>query len=100
MSKSNQQQFFAHIMQWQQSGLSKKAWCEQNNVMYSAFHYWYKQYRNRQSETDKNNDNNFVQLVVHDRPAVTPWCELVFDGGRRLIFYHPVAAEFIRNLLA
>ena len=99
MSKSNQQQFFAHIMQWQQSGLSKKAWCEQNNVVYSAFHYWYKLYRNRQSETDKKNGDNFVQLVVHDRPAGAPWCELVLDSGRRLIFHHPVAAEFIKNLL-
>lgn len=99
MSKSNQQQFFAHIMQWQQSGLSKKTWCEQNNVVYSAFHYWYKQYRNRQSDTDKNNGDNFVQLVLHDHPVGAPWCELVLDGGRRLIFYHPVAGEFIRNLL-
>ncbi|MGI8635775.1 MAG: IS66 family insertion sequence element accessory protein TnpA, partial [Segetibacter sp.] len=37
-----QRQMFDRIDQWQQSGLSQKAFCEQVNLSYHIFHYWYK----------------------------------------------------------
>jgi hypothetical protein len=100
MSESNQQKFFERIINWQQSGLSQKAWCEQNNVAYGVFHYWYRRFRNQQTGNTQNKSEGFVQLLVQDRPSGTPWCELVLDKGHKLFFHQPVSAEFIRSLLA
>jgi hypothetical protein len=33
------------IKKWQESGLSQKRFCADNNIAYHAFHYWYKVYR-------------------------------------------------------
>jgi hypothetical protein len=99
MSKGNQQKMFEVISHWQKSGLSQKAWCEQNNITYSSFHYWYKRFRSQQPGNNQLSDDGFVQLLVQDRPAATPWCELILGSGQRLFFHQPVAAEFIRSLL-
>lgn len=99
MSTSNQQQFFEGIIRWQQSGLSQKAWCEQNNVSYGVFHYWYRRFRNWHSENKVDAKDGFVQLQVQDRLTGTPWCELVLANGQKLFFHQPVPAEFIRSLL-
>jgi hypothetical protein len=101
MSKSNQQKYFEGITNWQQSGLSQKAWCEQNNVSYGVFHYWYKRFRNEQTGNNQSNTSDgFVQLLVQDRPSGIPWCELMLGKGHKLFFHQPVPAEFIRSLLA
>ena len=35
------ERMFELIEQWQQSGLSQKAFCEQHSIRYYVFHYWY-----------------------------------------------------------
>jgi hypothetical protein len=100
MSSTNQQQMFDGILQWQRSGLSQKAWCQENGIKYSSFHYWYRRFRNQQTGNKPGKGDGFVQLLVQDRPSGTPWCELVLVNGQRLFFHQPIPAEFIRNLLA
>lgn len=99
MSTSNQQKFFENIIRWQQSGLSQKAWCEENDIAYSSFHYWYRRFRNQQAGNKQKSADGFVQLMVEDRSMGIPWCELVLSSGQRLFFHQPVPAEFIRSLL-
>jgi hypothetical protein len=99
MSKSSQQKFFEDIIRWQQSGLSQKAWCEENNISYGVFHYWYRRFRNQQTQGKQSGGNGFVELRVQDRSSGIPWCEWVLGSGQRLVFHQPVAAEFIRSLL-
>jgi len=99
MSISNQQKFFEAIESWQQSGLSQKSWCEQNDVAYHAFHYWYRRYRHQQFSTPSSMENSFVRIRVQDRHSGTPWCELVLPSGSKLFFHQPVAATFIKSLL-
>jgi hypothetical protein len=99
MSTSNQQKFFEGIIRWQQSGLSQKAWCEENGITYSAFHYWYRRFRNQQAGNKHRSTDGFVQLMVQDRSSGTPWCELVLTNGKKVFFHQPVAVEFIRSLL-
>jgi hypothetical protein len=99
MSSSNQQQMFDCIKQWQSSGLSQKAWCEENNVVYGVFHYWYRRFRNQHPDNKVDAKDRFVQLKVQDRSWGTAWCELVLSSGQRLFFHQPVAAEFIKSLL-
>lgn len=99
MSISNQQQFFEDIKRWQQSGLSQKAWCKQNNMAYHVFHYWYRRFRNQHSGSEVPDKNSFVHLQVQDHLSGTPWCELVLANGQRLFFHQPVPAAFIKSLL-
>lgn len=99
MSISNQQQFFEAIKRWQQSGISQKAWCKQNNMAYHVFHYWYRRFRNQHSESEVPNKNSFVHLQVQDHLSGTAWCELVLANGQRLFFHQPVSAAFIKSLL-
>jgi hypothetical protein len=99
MSTSIQQQMFDGIQQWQRCGLSQKAWCEQNNVSYGVFHYWYRRFRNQHSENKVDTKDGFVQLQVQDRLSGTPRCELVLANGQKLFFHQPVPAAFIKSLL-
>jgi hypothetical protein len=39
-----EKEMLAIYMDWQQSGLSKKAYCTQANVPCSTFHYWAKKF--------------------------------------------------------
>lgn len=91
---------FEGIIHWQQSGLTQKAWCEQNDVAYGAFHYWYKRYRNEEAAAspDKGPDGGFVRLMV-DSSVTSAWCELVSGDGKKLIFHQPLSVEFIRALI-
>ena len=91
---------FEGIRLWQQSGQSQKAWCEQNNVSYGAFHYWYKRYRDEElaASPDQRPDGGFVRLMV-DSSNPPAWCELVLGDGKKLIFHQPVSVEFIRALI-
>lgn len=91
---------FEGIRLWQQSGQSQKAWCEQNNVSYGAFHYWYKRYRNEElaASSDQRRQDRFVRLMV-DSSTTPAWCELVLGDGKRLIFHQPVSVEFISALI-
>jgi hypothetical protein len=100
MEKSLRERMFEAIRLWQQSGLTKKAWCEKNNVTCSTFHYWYKRYRLEESEpsTDHRSEGGFVQLMV-DPSSTLAWCELILRDGRKLAFRQPVSAEFIRSLI-
>ena len=99
MSKSNKQQMFDAILQWQQSSLTQKAWCHQNNIAYSSFHYWYKRFRSQHLDKEQGMADRFVQVMVQDRQGSNPWCELAMSNGTKLLFHQPIAAEFIRSLI-
>lgn len=90
---------FEKILQWQQSGLSKKAWCEQHNVAYSSFNYWYRRFQHQQEQRNRVAEDGFVQLMVRDGQLNAHWCELLLGSGHRILFHQPVPVEFIRSLL-
>lgn len=101
MEPSIRQKMFTGILDWRQSGLTQKAWCEKNNIAYAAFHYWYKKFRSegQNAVADHAEENRFVQLMV-DTPSQTHWCELILPDGKKLIFHRAVTSEFIKSLIA
>ena len=99
MQNSVEQKMFGSITGWQQSGLSQKAWCAKHNITYCVFHYWYKKFRNHQSKNTVSPATGFVQLVVPDGPSNVPWCELVINQNRKLVFHQPLNIDFIRSLI-
>ena len=92
--EQDHQEHFAMIAAWQQSGLSQKQYCLQNNVAYHKFHYWYKVYRDQQSA----GNSSFVALNI--TPHAQGNLELHLADGKRIIFHQPVSVEFLKALIA
>jgi hypothetical protein len=91
------QKMFSLIDQWQQSDISQKRFCEQNNIQYSVFHYWYKRYRiqNQDPEASKQ----FIKLAVSPLTG-SGYAELVLPDGKRLLFHQPVTSDYLKTLIS
>lgn len=87
---------FDAIARWQQSGISQKTWCTQNNVAYSSFHYWYRRFRTQHASEERKPTEGFVKLVSS---CYTPWCEVSLPCGTKLCFQEPLPASFLKSLL-
>lgn len=93
-SKDVQQSMFNYIDQWQQSDLSQKAFCNQINLPYHIFHYWFKRYRNKE-----NQPSSFIKLNV-STPSTVCHAELILADGKRLVFHQPVSADYLKTLIS
>ena len=91
-------QMFDMIEQWQQSGLTKKAYCGQQSIKHHTFYYWYKRYRQQHIDID-NKSSSFVKLQIEKSPA-TPSVEIYFPGGIRLLFHDPVSSNYLKALIS
>lgn len=88
------QQLFAKIVQWQQSGLTQKAFCQQNDIAYHVFHYYYGRFRSK----DNVAASSFIKLQI--APGyVSTHTELVMPDGKRLLFHQGVSADFLKVLI-
>ena len=95
-----QQQMFAMIQSWQQSGLTQKAYCQEHAVSYHIFHYWYKLFRSSQSSAK---EPGFISLQTEPSPSLvsTPaHTELLLPDGKRLLFHQPVSSDYLRQLIS
>ena len=90
-----QQQMFNYIAQWQQSNLTQKAFCQQVNLSYHIFHYWYKRYRNKKMKPS----SPFIKLDLSS-PSVVSHAELILADGKRLLFHQPVSADYLKVLIS
>lgn len=94
-----QQQMYAMIHSWQQSGLTQKAYCEEQAIRYHVFHYWYKRYRDAHLQ---DNEAGFIPLQTAPSPSLVPpaHTELILPDGKRLLFHQPVNSDYLRKLLS
>jgi hypothetical protein len=90
-----QQKMFSLINQWQQSNMTQKLFCEQNNIRYYVFHYWYGRYRKQHTEPSPG----FIKLAVSPS-STTTYAELVLPDGKRLLFHQPVTSDYLKTLIA
>ena len=89
-----QQQMFTKIIQWQQSGLTQKAFCQQNDIAYHVFHYYYGRFRSK----DNVPASSFIKLQI--APGyVSMHTELIMPDGKRLLFHQGVSADFLKVLI-
>lgn len=89
-----QQEMFGRIDQWQQSGLTQKAFCAQVNLAYHVFHYWYKRYRAAENKPA----SSFIKLGVSS--SICSHTELVLPDGKRLLFHQPVSVDYLKALIS
>ncbi len=91
-SKANEEEMFLMVKEWQDSKLSQKQYCREHNLAYHRFHHYYRKFRGRQA---KPTSSNFVQI----KPATgSPFAEVSFPGGNRIIFHQPVSIEYLKGL--
>jgi hypothetical protein len=83
---------------WQQSGLSQKQYCLQNNIAYHIFHYWYKRYRDKQI-AQGSNSAGFIPLTVN-RVSSTGYVEVQFPDGKKILFHGPVSVDYLKAMIA
>ncbi len=57
----------SHIAAWQQSGLTQKAYCEQQELRYTTFGYWVRKLRRAIEHTERERPSGFV-------PVAPDWC--------------------------
>ena len=98
--EQTQHQMLAMIETWKQSGLSQKAYCEQNNIRYYVFHYWYKRYKDMQTTEQ---DAGFVPLNI--KPSVSlntcsAGIELLLADGKRILFHQAVSSDYLKALIS
>lgn len=92
--KEDREQNLQMVTQWEQSGLSQKAFCASNNIAYHVFHYWYRVYRSNQKAT-----SSF--LPVNITPARNPE-QITITGvsGIQIQFqFTDQSVSFIKKLL-
>ena len=96
--KQSQAAMLKMIDSWMQSGLSQKAYCEQNNIRYYVFHYWYKRYRDQQGVVE---ENSFVPLTVKPStfPVSNSAIEIFLPDGKRILFHQPVGPDYLKALI-
>ena len=97
--KQTQEDMFRVIDLWKQSGVSQKAYCEQNNIRYHVFHYWYKRFRNQGGAVE---DSAFVPLNV--KPSTfsvsNSAVEILLPDGKRILFHQPVGPDYLKALIS
>jgi hypothetical protein len=89
-----QAKMFDLIAQWEKSGLPKKEFCAQQQVANATFHYWFKKYKHRDVVSPA-----FIPVRVKDLSPTHAFAELILGDGRKIIFYNPVEASFLKALL-
>jgi len=92
------EQNIAMINAWQQSGLSQKQYCLQNNIAYHIFHYWYKRYRDKQAGRGSGSAG-FIPLTVNGASA-TGYVELQLPDGKKILFHGPVSVDYLKAMIA
>lgn len=89
--KYTQEQMEVAIKEWQQSGLSKKAFCQQRGIPNPTFHYWYKRLAS---------SSGFAEVkVAPSCPNPRGGYELVFPSGVRMVFQEAPSVTWLRELV-
>lgn len=64
--RRTREEMFPIVESWQQSGLTKKAFCKEQGIIKSVFFYWYKKYR------EENESGGFIPLNSGVSHAIAP----------------------------
>ena len=75
---------------WQDSGLSRMAFCKQENINYATFNYWHKRFSPKVQM-------GFTEIPLHQESDFS--AELIFPSGVRMIFNPTPPIPWLKELL-
>jgi hypothetical protein len=93
-----QQLMFSLIEIWKQGEQSQQEFCKEKDLDYNQFQYWLRRYKQVNGIISVPGPS-FARIKVEELPKASSM-ELVYPDGKRIIFYQPVEASFLRSLLA
>ncbi len=79
------------ILQWQQSGKSRKEFCEEHQISYNSLVGWCKQFK------DQKTASGFAEVKLNHSSSL--FAQVHLPGGIKIDFYQPIPADFIRSFL-
>lgn len=79
------------VLQWQQSGKSRKRFCEETGIGYNSLVSWCKQMK------DKKDVSGFTEVTI--KPDCGLFAQVHFPGGKRIDFFHSVPVEYFHSLI-
>jgi hypothetical protein len=102
MQKRTREAWRELIQSWKASDLTQKQFCAQHSIAYSAFHYWFKKFRQEGTATESG--PGFASVTISSNNVVSNHgsvlAELVLPDGRRVSFYQGIDVQFLRDLLS
>jgi transposase-like protein len=82
---------------WQQSGMNKKAYCQQTGIPHATFFYWIK----KLSAKESSSATGFMELDLapHFSGSENVFLEIEYPSGARVKLYRQAEASWIKSLL-
>ena len=94
--RNSERKMFSLIKKWQDSGLSKKEFCKQQDIATQNFHYWSKKYK----QTYSSLENEFIPIEVNPVQEITKdEIQIFYPNGVKLIFSEDLSFSKIRALI-
>ena len=84
-----------YIRQWRKSGLSKRAFCETGGINYYTFVGWTAP--KKKKKAPPASASGFIPVTVKEI-SVSPFAEVVYANGSRIIFHEAVKAGYLRDM--
>ncbi len=78
----------AHIAYWQQSGQTKKAYCESSGIKYATFISWFR-------EKGSSQEGQFVKL---EKNSVLNGLEILLPNGIRIYSQDSLSLDLLKTL--
>jgi transposase-like protein len=98
-TRYTEQEMQAAYNAWEQSGLSKKEYCQKNNLPRSAFFYWIKKLGSKGNRSS----NSFQEIKIPKAGAVpgigAPQIEIEYPSGVKLKLYQQAEASWIKGII-
>ena len=93
-TNDNDTEKFSMIDRWIASKQTIIKFCQEEKIAPHVFYYWNGKYKRH------NDPCKFVKIAVPSQSKIpSPYCELQFTTGTRLVFNEQPSAGFIKQLL-
>lgn len=92
--KEHRVELLQMVTQWQQSGLTQKAFCISNNIAYHVFHYWYGVYR-----SNKNTSDSFLPVSITTTASPQQITLVGVNGIQVQLAFTEQSIRFVKQLL-
>jgi hypothetical protein len=77
------------------SGKSKKQFADEHGINYMTLMSWFTKMGKKPSVSKKT---SFIPMQLTPQ-ATTPFAEIYFSNGKRIVFHQPVGADYFQSFL-
>ena len=95
LSRYTSNQITEYIKHWRKSGQSKKAFCQTNNINYYTFVGWTVNMKKKKAAFASS--VGFIPVKVRES-ALSPFAEVYYANGSRIILREAVGARYLRDM--